>query len=102
MTPTKETEKIEFSSIRFRIPGFEQQADRKQKHVEIRVAVADKLFPEELILPSKSSTRLRGEGSNNWLLDTTQYYFFLNYKEIYITTVLSKNCISLKIPHRVL
>ena len=42
-----------FNVVRFSLPGFEQQADRKQKYIEVRLTVVDKLFPDELVLATQ-------------------------------------------------
>jgi hypothetical protein len=35
-------------------------------------------------------------------LDNVEYYFYLNYNEIKYTASLTKNCIVLRVPHRIL
>jgi len=50
---------IFFHIIRFDVPELSQQMDRKEKCIQIRVSIADGVFPSELQLTSRVGIKVK-------------------------------------------
>ena len=64
--------------------------------------MADKLFPDELILPQRQGMKPKIETNFFWEFNGVEFYFFLNYSEVRYTAILTKNCIIIRVPPRIL